>query len=377
MRTNRTEGFAPTHEEAAVLVVGQMNLMRADLNAARRASKWKIKQGIYEEFAQEAVRVLAERAPSCEDVWDWTCPLSPADGWLSRLGAAVSKASVGENRARLSRRATWDTFASTMDGRREGLVVLIELCAFHPWRDGAQWSGKARRTEIAELARALPSVDQTDVEHVEDEIDNAVRQLARANRKWGRIVLLGLGGLALGVVTAGLAAPFVGGLVGGMMGFSGAVASSAGLAALGGGSLAAGGLGMAGGTALLAGCGGILGMSATSAVGHATRKPPWLLVSDAVKLQVYTRLVVLDEDHDDAMARRVVEALEQRLREVEDMIREIQRRMSAMKSENASLRGERDELKAELEALRAAQVAMRNTVRATELRLRRGPQDSD
>lgn len=72
--------------------------------------------------------------------------------------------------------------------------------------------------------------------------------------------------VAAGILTAGVisgaavvAAPAIGGAVGTMMGYSGAVASNAGLAMLGGGSVAAGGLGMAGGTAVIAAMGGALG----------------------------------------------------------------------------------------------------------------------
>lgn len=54
-------------------------------------------------------------------------------------------------------------------------------------------------------------------------------------------------------------APSVGGALGVVLGYSGAVATNVGLATLGGGAVAAGGLGMAGGTALIAGFGSLLG----------------------------------------------------------------------------------------------------------------------
>ena len=60
-------------------------------------------------------------------------------------------------------------------------------------------------------------------------------------------------------LTGGAAAPFIGGIIGGVMGLSGAAAVSAGLAFLGGGAIAAGGLGMVGGTIALIGGGAILG----------------------------------------------------------------------------------------------------------------------
>lgn len=75
---------------------------------------------------------------------------------------------------------------------------------------------------------------------------------------WALMVFIGViagaavfftGGLASGFVVSGVSA--LGTAIGGLMGFSGAAATSAGLAFLGGGSIAAGGLGMAGGAALL------------------------------------------------------------------------------------------------------------------------------
>ena len=82
-----------------------------------------------------------------------------------------------------------------------------------------------------------------------------------------------VGGSALAFVTGGLAAPFVGTLIGtGMLGagLTGAAATSAGLAALGGGSLAAGGGGMAAGAALVSGAAAVFGAAAAGAGAAAT-----------------------------------------------------------------------------------------------------------
>lgn len=70
-------------------------------------------------------------------------------------------------------------------------------------------------------------------------------------------ILAGVVALILGaviIITGGTASPIVastGAWIGGMMGFSGAVATNAGLALLGGGSIASGGFGMLGGVAVL------------------------------------------------------------------------------------------------------------------------------
>lgn len=73
---------------------------------------------------------------------------------------------------------------------------------------------------------------------------------------WGWVIggIFAIAGIAAVVLTGGTASPIVAGIgsaVGGMMGLSGAAATSAGLAFLGGGSLAAGGFGMLGGTVLI------------------------------------------------------------------------------------------------------------------------------
>lgn len=69
--------------------------------------------------------------------------------------------------------------------------------------------------------------------------------------KRGRIAAVFAGGTILAYFTAGVAAPYVGSVIGGMAGLSGAASVSYGLAFLGGGAIAAGGFGMAGGTIVI------------------------------------------------------------------------------------------------------------------------------
>lgn len=91
---------------------------------------------------------------------------------------------------------------------------------------------------------------------------------------WKKVALVGgvaAGGGVVVFLTGGLAAPFVGSLVGGAMGLSGAAATSAGLAALGGGALAAGGGGMAAGGMVVSG--GLAVLGATGAGALANKVP--------------------------------------------------------------------------------------------------------
>ena len=143
--------------------------------------------------------------------------------------------------------------------------------------------------------------------------------------------------------------------MGGTLGLSGAAATSAGLATLGGGSIAAGGFGMAGGTALLAGV-GALGGGSLAAVG--ARVSGWsaaAVVADAVKLDVITRLLILDAEHDDEKARRVVERLQARLDDVTAAVGRLAEQLRTVNAENDELRRR---LEAEQEAAETAEAVL-------------------
>lgn len=170
-------------------------------------------------------------------------------------------------------------------------------------------------------------------------------------------------GLALGVVTMGAAAPVIGAAVGGALGLSGAAATSAGLAALGGGSVAAGGFGMAGGTALLAGLGGLSGAGAAAAGSRLSGWSAAQIVAEAVKLDVVTRLVIIEAEGDDARARLVVEGLQARLDEVTDAIGRLAERQRALSADNTRLTAENEELRRELQAEREASETARDALR--------------
>lgn len=95
-----------------------------------------------------------------------------------------------------------------------------------------------------------------------DEITDFHRIVERDQVNMNRIAKTGaitLGGAVVIGPLAYYAAPAVGGAVGSLMGYSGAVATNVGLATMGGGALAAGGAGMAGGTVVVSAVGGALG----------------------------------------------------------------------------------------------------------------------
>jgi hypothetical protein len=153
------------------------------------------------------------------------------------------------------------------------LQIIVAAAASQPWvedipDDEMMRLPSAPRAAVLRAAgAAMPgAVDRSTIKLIDKCLGPSKLQQAAPAIKIAGITLFALAGVAL---TAGVAAPAIGGAVGaGAMGLSGAAATSAGLAALGGGSLASGGLGMAGGTAVLGALGGFggagLGAAATS-----------------------------------------------------------------------------------------------------------------
>jgi hypothetical protein len=191
-----------------------------------------------------------------------------------------------------------------------------------------------------------------DLRAVTGEFEAVLRALARRNVRWGRVAVASAAGLAVGVASMGLAAPLIGAAIGGALGFSGAAATSVGLAALGGGSLAAGGFGMAGGTALLAGVGTLGGAGAGVAGARIRGWSSAEVVAAAVKLDVVTRLVILDADGDEEKARLVVQGLQTRLDEVTVKIGRLGEQLRRLSADNARLTEENQRLREHLESER-------------------------
>lgn len=152
-----------------------------------------------------------------------------------------------------------------IDDTVKGLAMLVELCACQPWavlKKPKPLQKDPRRQLLDQTAILLGGdTQQEDVTGIDKVL------YKRQINLWKTLPLI-VGGVGVGVATAGMAAPFIGGAIGASMGLSGAAAVNAGLAALGGGSLAAGGLGIAGGTALIGGVGGVAG----GGVGAAAKK---------------------------------------------------------------------------------------------------------
>ncbi len=188
-------------------------------------------------------------------------------------------------------------------------LILLEVASFAAyWPLGSERPGRMRRL-LPGLSLGA-SVQQGFLEDVTARLrakPGAAVELHRdlhatlksLSRYWLRLGVGAVGGVALGALTFGIAAPVIGGLIGTAMAVSSA-ALHAGLAALGFGALATGGLGLAGGgTGLVVGGGALLGLvggsSAATSASSLTAESALLL---AAKIEVFMRRVLVARHRD-------------------------------------------------------------------------------
>jgi|GEM_PF-1344672 len=161
-------------------------------------------------------------------------------------------------------------------------------------------------------------------------------------------IILGAGGIAAGVaicaITAGVAAPAVGALIGSGMGLSGAAASSAGLAAIGGGALAAGGGGVAAGTAAVVAAGAIVGGSGAAMTLSVKEN-----VANAYDKKKLKALITKQQKEDMTKQEitenliKAIEALRQRLKVLEEK-NASKRDIEAIKTQIANMETQKSEI---------------------------------
>jgi hypothetical protein len=147
-----------------------------------------------------------------------------------------------------------------------------------------------------------------------DSYDNALKGITGF---WSKLLFGGAVGAVVIAVTAGFAAPAIGALFAGA-GLSGAAATAAGLAALGGGAIAAGGLGMAGGIAVVVGGGAILGVGAGAGIGTLLSASPDFALSEAAKLEVVMKEIVLNTQKDIRFAQELIKEQRNAIKSLED-----------------------------------------------------------
>lgn len=284
-------------DEDFVLTAWQYRMMQRDIAAS------KAKQLPAKRETRNAFRVASVGAFVQADGHDW----SPV------VGDVVSRITATSERPDLE--ALEDAgpeVSAVVTKRSRALLILIDLYGFEPWVQG-KWDKNARVETLAEVHRAMPPLHPEDLAAVETAYADALKKLSKSG-SWKKYAVLAGAGVGLGVLTGGLAAPAIAGAYGTLvLGYSGAVATSAGMAALGGGSIAAGGLGMAGGAALITGFSGAAGMGVAALGGKAAGLTAARVAADAIRLHVVTQLVLRDVDGNEEAAKAVIVSLRERI----------------------------------------------------------------
>lgn len=347
-------------DEDFVLTAWQYRMMQRDI-AASKGKHLPAKRDIRNSFRTAAVESILQR----EDAT-----------WSPAVAEAVTALAGGDEGPDLE--ALEDAapeLSPVVAKRSRALLLLIDLYGFEPWVEG-KWDKTARAECLAEAHRAMDQLHPEDLAAVETAYKEAIKKLSKAG-SWTKYALLAGAGLGLGVLTGGLAAPAIAGAYGTVvLGYSGAVATTAGMAALGGGSIAAGGLGMAGGAALITGVTGAAGAGAAALGGRATGFTVAQVAADAIKLHVVTQLVLRDVDGNEEAAKAVIVSLRERVANLGQTIASLAERIETLRAQletkQAQVDAEREQrLEAEDRVARLRAVADRLKERVT------GPEDED
>lgn len=284
-------------DEDFILTAWQYRMMQRDI-AASKGKYLSPKRDVRDSFRVAAVEAIAQHGT---DYWSPTV----AD-FVHQLMAANETPDLE------ALEDAGPEISSVVPKRSRALLLLIDLYGFEPWAEG-KWDKDARAQTLSEAHRAMDQLHPEDLDAVTTAYKDAIKKLSQT-ASWTKYAVLAGAGLGLGVLTGGLAAPAIAGAYGTLvLGYSGAVATSAGMAALGGGSIAAGGLGMAGGAALITGVSAAAGASAATLGGKVTGFTTARVAADAIRLHVVTQLVLRDVDGNEEAAKAVIVSLRQRV----------------------------------------------------------------
>lgn len=176
---------------------------------------------------------------------------------------------------------------------------------------------------------------------------------------------------AVAATAGALAGPIAVALTGSSFtGLSGAALTSASLALLGGGSIAAGGAGMAGGVAVIVGGGALLGAAgggaaAVTTVNILAKNSPPMTLSQAAKLEVVLKEILINAQSDIQNAQKVIGNLF-------DQINNLQKEKTTLEAEAKKNKADLENLKKSLNYLEAAYKEMVRFKSAYEIGLEAG-----
>ena len=191
-------------------------------------------------------------------------------------------------------------------------LMILELVLFRPYyeivdaekADNEKWKNLEfdfdRIIEHYKNFCSLLGIDESYVSKFKDSFESAQKRIS--GDSWFTWLFFG------GIIVALLAFVFAGPIAAlfAANGLHGAAAVAAGMAALGGGAIAAGGFGMAGGMAVIVGGGALLGIGAGAGAKMLFSCSPEITLSQAAKLEVVLKEIVLGYQHDIQLAQEIL-----------------------------------------------------------------------
>ena len=244
-------------------------------------------------------------------------------------------------------------------------MVILETTLFHPYYPlGGEQDKLYRKLKFTKqneyikgLCRETGIVPEEYVERFQKTYSNAYKKISGNTAKVVAAIMSVVAAAAIAAATAGIAAgPIAIALFGAnFAGLHGAALVAACLAMAGGGAIAVGGAGMAGGVAAIVGGGAILGAAAGGAAvaaGHMIAKNmPSFTLSQAAKMEVVMKEILLNAQQDTQAAQLVLEKLKER-------IHDLQRELDDLKLEQSNNRDQISNLKKSLAYLKKAYLEM-------------------
>lgn len=204
-------------------------------------------------------------------------------------------------------------------------LILLELSLFVPYFPIGEFQIKFYErvnldTKYADFLLEkfadMLEVDKEFIERYRKTFKNSIRSISGFYTR----MLIGAGvGAVLLAITAGFAAPFIGGLAA-PLGLYGAAAINAGLAALGGGAVAAGGFGIAGGLCVIVGGGTIFGVLSGGVMGAALSSSSEFALREGAKLEVVMKEIILLAQKDVRLAQEMIKSQQDVIRELEKQL---------------------------------------------------------
>jgi hypothetical protein len=245
--------------------------------------------------------------------------------WLKKMNLFLSESSNIDDLFIISGTRTLNLTAKRVvakvnNNKTSLFLILLETVLFTPYypldNDDSNKKLKidkgTKKDSLHEVATIL-TIDSSYVEIFSSSYSEAQKRLTGF---WTKVLVTGLIGTVVMALTAGFAAPFIASAFAGA-GLSGAAAISAGLAALGGGAIAVGGLGMAGGIAVVVGGGAVLGGVGGGVAGALLSSSPDFALSQAAKLEVVMKEIILGGQKDILMAQHILNRQQEAIQSLE------------------------------------------------------------